>query len=298
MAAAADARPRGDRRAQRGGGGRGRAALRLRQARDRLARRSSDDPRHRRCSTTRARTTSTPSRRSPPPRRASTSSARSRWGATPTRATRPGSACRPPASSTCAPSTTASCPRCAWPAQLIEAGEHRRDPPLPRRLPAGLGHDDRGGLALRQGRRRLGRARRPRRARHRPRPLPGRRDRHGVGARGAPSSPGARGRRRLRGGGRLRGRRGGDDRGDALRHGAQERLHAGRSTAARARSPSTSSASTSCRSTCRHRAGRLGPGLPHRCSSARPSTRSGSTGGRRATSSAGSTPSCTSCITC
>ena len=37
----------------------------------------------------------------------------------------------------------------------------------------------------------------------------------------------ARGRRRLRGGGRLRGRRGGDDRGHALRHRAQERLPLG-----------------------------------------------------------------------
>ena len=71
LAAAADARAGGDRRAQRGGGGRGGAPLRLRRPRDRLARRwsptSASD-----CSTTPAPTTSTPSRRSPPPRPAST----------------------------------------------------------------------------------------------------------------------------------------------------------------------------------------------------------------------------------
>ena len=52
------------------------------------------------CSTTAARTTSTPSRRSPPPRPASTSSARSRSDAPPMRATRSGSASPRPASST------------------------------------------------------------------------------------------------------------------------------------------------------------------------------------------------------
>ena len=52
----------------------------------------------------------------------------------------------------------------------------RRDLPLPRPLPAGVDHRPRDALAARRGRGRLGRARRPRRARHRPRALPGRRD--------------------------------------------------------------------------------------------------------------------------
>ena len=115
LAAAAHARPRGHRRAQRGGRGRGRAPLRLRRPRDRLARAA----RRRAHRPVRQLGAQQPPRRADDrrrARRASTSSARSRWGATPTRATRPGSACRPPASSTCAPSTTASCPPCAWPA--------------------------------------------------------------------------------------------------------------------------------------------------------------------------------------
>ena len=62
------------------------------------------------------------------------------------------------------------------------APDHRvrragRDPALPRRLPAGVGHGRGRHLALRQGGGRLGRARRPRRPRDRPGPLPRRRDR-------------------------------------------------------------------------------------------------------------------------
>ena len=67
---------------------------------------------------------------------------------------------------------------------LIEAGRRRRARPLPRALPAvvGLGRADRR-LALRPGAGRHGCDRRPRRAHRRPRPLPGRRDRDGVGDR-------------------------------------------------------------------------------------------------------------------
>ena len=160
------------------------------------------------------------------------------------------------------------------------------------------GATDDDGLALRQGRRRLGRARRPRRARDRPRALPRRRDRVGLGAHARRSSPGRDGRRRGRVGRRVRERRGRHDRGVALRHRPQERLHAGRSTAPRARSRSTSSGSTSSRSTSRTRRPASRPRASAPCSSPRPTTRSGSTGGRRATSSAGSTPSCTSSTTC
>ena len=69
--------------------------------------------------------------------------------------------------------------------ELIEAGELGEIHHFRGRLPAGVGRD--GGdrrLALRQGAGRVGRARRPRRARDRPRPLPRRRDRRGVGADG------------------------------------------------------------------------------------------------------------------
>ena len=139
LAAAAHARPRGDRRAQRGGGGRGRAPLRLRGPRDRLAR-AARRRAHRPVRQLAGPTTSTPSRRSPPRRRASTSSARSRWGATPTRATRPGSACRPPASSTCAPSTTASSRPSAWPASSSRPARSGEIHHFRGSLPAGLGH--------------------------------------------------------------------------------------------------------------------------------------------------------------
>ena len=63
---------------------------------------------------------------------------------------------------------------------------------------------------------RLRRARRPRHARDRPRALPRRRDRVGVGAR-EDVRPRPPGRRRDRGGGRVRERRGRHDRGDAPR---------------------------------------------------------------------------------
>ena len=70
------------------------------------------------------------------------------------------------------------------PGRAAGQGDHRvrrprRDLPLPRALPAGVDHRRRlpDGLAARQVRRRLGRPGRPRRARDRPRPLSGRRDR-------------------------------------------------------------------------------------------------------------------------
>ncbi len=66
-------------------------------------------------------------------------------------------------------------------ARDARGGRARRDPPLPRLLPAGLA--DRsvrpGDLAARRRRGGLRRAGRPRRAHHRPRPIPGRRDRVG-----------------------------------------------------------------------------------------------------------------------
>ena len=68
----------------------------------------------------------------------------------------------------------------------------RRDPPLPRPLPPGVGLDRRRGLALRARRGRLRRARRPRRPRDRPRPLPRRRARRPCRRRPARSSPAAR----------------------------------------------------------------------------------------------------------
>ena len=103
----------------------------------------------------------------------------------------------------------------------------RRDPPLPRPLPAGLGRRPVARhLALPPRRGRLGRARRPRRARRRPRALPGRRHRLGLGAgQDVPARP--PGRRRDRGGRRVRERRGRHDRGDPPRARAPQRLPVG-----------------------------------------------------------------------
>ena len=101
----------------------------------------------------------------------------------------------------------------------------RRDPPLPRRATCRSGaRPSADGLALRQGGRRLGRARRPRRARHRPRALPRRRDRRRSSAltRDVPARA-ATVDDAVESVVALRERRGRHDRGDALRHRAQER---------------------------------------------------------------------------
>ena len=121
----------------------------------------------------------------------------------------------------------------------------------------------------------LGLARRPRRARDRPRALPRRRD-HGRGGDDADVHRGPRRRRRRRVGRAVRERRGRHDRGLALLPRAARTPSRGRSTAPRARSSSTSSGSTSCSTPRATRASA-------RSSCPRPTTRSGSTGGRRAT---------------
>ena len=188
---------------QRGGGRGGRAALRVRRARHRLAgaRRATTASA---CSTTPARTTCTPSRRSPPRRPASTCL---REAARPRRrrvlrdlAARR----RPPASSTCARSTTASCRPSGSRARSSRPASSARSttsaPPTCRsgarpatrsvwRFDKSLaGSGALGDLGAHVDR---------------PRPLPRRRDRGRVGADARPSSPGPRGRRRRRGGRRF-----------------------------------------------------------------------------------------------
>ena len=103
----------------------------------------------------------------------------------------------------------------------------RRDPPLPRPLPPGLGRRRLARhVALPPRRGRLRRARRPDDARRRPRALPQRRDRDGRGLReDVPAGP--QGRRRGRGGGRVRERLRRHARGDALRARAAQRLPVG-----------------------------------------------------------------------
>ena len=126
------------------------------------------------------------------------------------------------------------------------AGPARRDPPDPRRLPAGLAERRRGAddVAPRQGARRLRRPRRHRRARHRPRAAPLRRHRlerqrhaRDLRARAAPARRAARalgrrrhgaraGHRRRRGPlhGAVRPRPHRHLRGDPLRDRAEERV--------------------------------------------------------------------------
>ena len=118
-------------------------------------------------------------------------------------------------------------------------GRARRDPPLPRPLPPGLGRrPDARHLALPRRRGRLRRARRPRRARRRPRPLPRRRDRDGLGARqDVPPRP-RRSTTRSRRRSSSRTARSARSRRRASRSAAATRS-SGRSTARRARSPST-----------------------------------------------------------
>ena len=154
--------------------------------------------------------------------------------------------------------------------EMIEAGDARRDPPLPRQLPAGLdrGPEHAGELAAAGRRRGLRRAGRHRRARHRPRPLPRRRDRVGERAdqdvrRRPARRPGER-RRRVRVDRRVRARRGRDDRGLALRARAQERADLGDQRVQgldplRPRAPQRAAGAPRV-----HDAGRARAGLPHR----------------------------------
>ena len=154
-------------------------------------------------------------------------------------------------------------------------GDHRRrragrDPPLPRQLPAGVagrsGRSD--ALAPQPGDRRVGRPRRPRRARHRPGALPGRRGghRHGSHPHVHPrASRRHRGRgRRLRGRRRVRRRGRRHPRGLASLRRPQERPDLGDQRRQRARSPSTSSGSTSCGSRFATRSRARRRRLPHR----------------------------------
>ena len=118
-------------------------------------------------------------------------------------------------------------------------GRARRDPALPRPLPPGLGRRPVPRHVALPGRRgRLGRARRPRHARHRPRPLPRRRDLDGLRAR-ADVRAGPAGGRRARGRGRVRAaaRSGRSRRRGSPSAGATR--SSGRSTARRDRSRST-----------------------------------------------------------
>ena len=166
-------------------------------------------------------------------------------------------------------------PGCSARAPDARGGRARRDPPLPRQVSAGVGLDDRRRLAVPQGRGGLGRARRPRRARDRPRALPRRRDLVGLGF-AADVHGGAGGRRRVRGGRRVRRTGARDDRGDALRGRPEERVQLGdqrHQGLARVRP----------------RAAQRAPALAGddavsaRSWSARPTTRSGSGGGRTGT---------------
>ena len=106
-------------------------------------------------------------------------------------------------------------------------GRARRDPALPRPLPPGLGRrSEPRHVALPSGRGRLGRARRPRHARDRPRAVPRRRDRERVRPR-AHVRARAPGRRRAGDRRRVRERRGRHDRGDASRARPAQRLPVG-----------------------------------------------------------------------
>jgi len=143
-----------------------------------------------------------------------------------TRATRSGRRWRRRASSTSARSTTASYPRSGSPRD-DRGGRARRDPPLPRPLPAGLGRRSLARhVAVPDGRRGLGCARRHRDPRDRPGPVPERRDRLRLRLR-EDVRRGADGRRRARGGGRVRERLGRHDRGHAARARTPQRVPVG-----------------------------------------------------------------------
>ena len=222
-------------------------------------------------STTPGRTTSTPSRRSRRPRRASTSSARSRSGATPTRRTRPGSASQ----------ATGVKAMCAFNYRFVPGrppgARDDRQRASSARSTTSAGATCRSGSSTPTSRwsgastrttAGSGALGRPRRARHRPRPLPGRRDRRRVGAATRTF---------------VKQREGGDvtvdDAFEAVvdfASGAVGTLEASRFARAQERAAvrdqrlqglaraSTSSGSTSCRSLLGLDAGQARAGLPHR----------------------------------
>ena len=172
LAAAAEAEARLDRRAGRSGCRRGRSPLRLRALGDRLegARRR---PRGR---AVRQQRTERPSRRAHARRRAGGKARHLREAARP-RCERVVRDLARRGSRGCRPHVRVQLPVCSGrPPRPADArgGGARRDPSLPRPLSPGLGGDCRRGVAVRQGRRRLGRARGSRSARRRPGALPGR----------------------------------------------------------------------------------------------------------------------------
>ena len=134
--------------------------------------------------------------------------------------------------------------------ELIDAGELGEIRHFRGRYLQDWGDTDARGLALRPRRGRLGSARRPRRARRRPRPLPRRRDRRGRRLPAARSSRIARSTTRSRRRSSSRTAPSARSRRRGSRSAAATRS-SGRSTGRRARSPSTWSASTSCRSSAR-----------------------------------------------
>ena len=247
-------------------------------------------------STTAARTRCTPSRRSPPPRPASTSSARSRSAATADESYEIWQRVAATGVKHLCAFNYRFVPAIRLAREMIEAGElgeirHFRgrylqdwgDDPT---LDTWRFHADEAGLR---------RARRPRRARRRPRPVPRRRVRGGVGSR-EDVPPGREVDDAIEAAVAVRERRRRHDRGDAARARAPERVPVGdQRLEGLAR--------------VRHGAAERAAGVPRRrrparaasrpCSSRSPTTRSGSTGGRPATSSAGarrsSTRSTTSC---
>ena len=254
-------------------------------------------------STTAAPTTSTPSRRSPPPRPASTSSARSRSARTADESYEIWQRVAATGVKHMCAFNYRFVPAVRLARELIEAGELGEIHHFRGELPAGVGaRPDLADVALRRSRRRLGRARRPRRAHHRPRRATwSARSTSVSGAdahvhRASAAGRHGRRRRRVRVDRRVRERRDRHARGDALRARAQERHPLGdQRLEGLAR--------------VRPRAAQRAPGPPPdetadrrrasaTCSCPRPTIRSGSTGGPTATSSAGSTRSCTSCTTC
>ena len=222
VAAAAAAAARLDRGPRRGGGHRGGRAATASSAPSPTGA-SSSPIRRSSSSTTAGRTTCTPSRRSRRPRPASTSSARSRSGGRAEESYEIWQRVEAAGVKHMTAFNYRFVPAVRLARELIEAGELGEIYHFRGRYLQEWGDDHGRRVAVPPRRGRLGRARRPRRARDRPRPLPRRRDLDGVGL-AADVHAGPRGRRRLRGGGRVRERRRRHDRGDPLRARAQERV--------------------------------------------------------------------------